>query len=58
VIKPGLDIIYTKIFDEMLKVMKTSDDPTTNYLVDEVQKCYPVAAISLVDEKQSTKGNH
>jgi len=44
----------------MLKVMKASDDPTIKYLVDEVQKCYPVATMPLVDEtKQSTpKGNH
>jgi len=60
VIKPGLDIKYTKIFDEMLKVMKTGDDPTVNYLVDEIQKCYSATTtIPLVDEKQSTpKGNH
>jgi len=56
VIKPGLqlDVPYTKIFDAMLKVMKVSDDPTINYLVDKIQKCYPATAIPLVDEKQST----
>ena len=38
VIKPGLEIKYTKLYDEMLRVMRTSDDPTVNYLVDEMQK--------------------
>ena len=38
VIKPGLEISYTKLFDEMLRVMKSSDDPTVNYLVNEIHK--------------------
>ena len=33
VIKPGIEIDYTKLFDEMLRVMESSDDPTVNYLV-------------------------
>ena len=33
VIKPGLAIKYTKLFDEMLRVMESNDDPTVNYLV-------------------------
>ena len=38
VIKPGLEIKYIKQFDEMLRLMKTSDDCTITYLVDEIQK--------------------
>ena len=38
VIRPGLEIKYTKQFDEMLRVMKTSDDCAISYLVDEIQK--------------------
>ena len=38
VIKPGLTINYTKLFDEMLRVMESSDDPTVNYLVNEIHK--------------------
>ena len=49
VIKPGLEIKFTKQFDEMLRVMRTSDDPAVNYLVDEMQKF----TMSSVDQKQS-----
>ena len=49
VIKPGLEIKYTKQFDEMLRVMRTSDDSAVNYLVDEMQKF----TTSSVDQKQS-----
>ena len=38
VIKPGLEINYTKLFEEMLRVMESSDDPTVNYLVNEIHK--------------------
>ena len=38
VIKPGLEIEYTKQFDEMLRVMKASDDSAVHYLVDKMQK--------------------
>ena len=31
VIKPGLAIKYMKLFDEILRVMESSDDPTVNY---------------------------
>ena len=49
VIKPGLEIKYTKQFDEMLRVMRTSDDSAVNYLVNEMQKF----TMSSVDQKQS-----
>ena len=49
VIKPGLEIKYTKQFDEMLRVMRTSDDSAVNYLVDEMQKF----TMSSVDQIQS-----
>ena len=51
VIRPGLEIKYTKLYDEMLGVMRTSDDPTVNYLVDEMQKF--TWSSDLVDQKQS-----
>ena len=55
VIKPGLEIKYTKLFDEMLEVMTTSDDSMINYLVDEIQKF-------LIDDegkkKPTPKGNY
>ena len=38
VIKPGLEIEYTKQFDEMLRMMRTSDDSAVNYLADKIQK--------------------
>ena len=38
VVKPGLEINFTKLFDEMLRVMESSDDPTVNYLVNEIHK--------------------
>ena len=38
VIKPGLQIDYTKQFDEMLLIMQSSDDPPVKYLADEVKK--------------------
>ena len=61
VIKPALEIKYTKQFDEILRVMKTSDDCTILYLVDEIQKSGLPAtgsSVPLVGEKQSTaKGN-
>ena len=39
VIKPGLQIDYTKQFDEMLLIMQNSDDPPVKYLADEIMKC-------------------
>lgn len=38
VIKPGLQIDFTKQFDEMLLIMQNSDDPPVKYLADEVMK--------------------
>ena len=63
VIKPGLEIKYTKQFDEMLRVLKTSDDCAIIYLVGEIQKFLSGlpstgSSVPLVGEKQSTaKGN-
>ena len=63
VIKPGLEIKYTKQFDEMLRVIKTSDDCAIIYLVGEIQKFIlglpPTgSSVPLIGEKQSTaKGN-
>ena len=49
VIKPGLEIKYTKQFDEMLRVMKTSDDCAISYLVDEIQKFQSASTRSVID---------
>jgi len=38
VINPGLQIGYTKQFDEMLLIMQNSDDPPVKYLADEIIK--------------------
>ena len=62
VIKPGLEIKYTKLFDGMLGVMRTSDDSTINYLVSEIQKFQSAASGSLIDDegenKPAPKGNY
>ena len=60
VIKPGLEINYTKLFDEMLRVMESSDDPTVNYLVNEIHKFSTSSSMSSVDQTQATqtKGNY
>ena len=50
VIKPGLEINYTKLFDEMLRVMESSDDPTVNYLVNEIHKFSITSSMSSVDQ--------
>ena len=50
VIKPGLEIEYTKQFDEMLRMMRASDDSAVNYLVDKMQK-FISATMSSVDQK-------
>ena len=52
VIKPGLEIKYTKLYNGMLEVMRTSDDPAVNYLVDEMQK-FTMSSVDPVDQKQS-----
>ena len=64
VIKPGLEIKYTKQFDEMLRVMRSSDDCAIIYLVDEIQKFISGSSSSMsllgIGEKQSVeaKGMH
>ena len=50
VIKPGLEINYTKLFDEMLRVMESSDDPTVNYLVNEIHKFSTSSSIPTQDK--------
>ena len=56
VIKPGLEINYTKLFDEMLRVMESSDDPTVNYLVNEIQKFRSSSSsMSSIDQIQATQ---
>ena len=59
VIRPGLEIDYTELFDEMLKIMESSDDPTVNYLVNEIHKFSLSSSMSSVDQTQTTqsKGN-
>ena len=58
VIKPGLEIEYTEQFDEMLRVMRNSDDPAVNYLVDKIQK-FTSTTMSSVDQNQTTcKGDY
>ena len=47
VIKPGLETNFTEQFDEMLRVMKTSDDCAISNLVQEVQRFYPVSMVGL-----------
>ena len=57
VIKPGLEINYTKLFDEMLRVMESSDDPTVNYVVKEIHKFSTSSSISSVDQATQSKGD-
>lgn len=47
VIKPGLEVGYTEQFDKMLNVMETSDDPTVNFVADEIRKFIAVVCIEL-----------
>ena len=59
VIKPGLEIEYTELFDEMLRIMKTSDDRTVNYLVDKIEKFTLRAPPLPVEQKPvASQGNH
>ena len=60
VIKPGVEINYTKLFDEMLRVMESSDNSTVNYLVDKIHKFYTSPSMLSVDQTQTTqsKGNY
>ena len=60
VIKPGLTIKYTKLFDETLRVMESSDDPTVNYLVNEIHKFSTSSSMSSVDRPKpavQSRGN-
>ena len=57
VIKPGLEINYMKLFDEMLRIMESSDDPTVNYLVEKIHKFYTPPSMPSVDQIQAT-GNY
>jgi len=68
VIEPGLGINCTKQFEEMLRVIATSDGYVINYLVGEMQKFISTSSVPflmpqpmpLVNEEQSTskgKGN-
>ena len=60
VIKPGLPIKYTNFFDEMLRVMESSDDPTVNYLIDEIHKFSTPHSMPSVDQPKpftQSKGN-
>ena len=56
VMKPGLEIEYTEQFDEMLRVMKTSDDSAVNYLVDKIQKFTSAATSSVKKWPATCKG--
>ena len=58
VIKPGLEIEYTKQFDEMLRVMKTSDDSAVNYLVNKIQKFTSTTMLSADQNQTTSKGNY
>lgn len=55
VIKPGLQIDYTKQFDEMLLIMQSSDDPLVKYLADEVKKAIeqPEASLGMSNRMSS-----
>ena len=60
VIRPGLEINYIKSFDEMLRVMESSDDPTVNYLVNEIHKFNTVSSMPSVDRPKpavQSRGN-
>ena len=38
VIKPGIEVGYTGQFDNMLKVMETSDDPAVKFVAEEIRR--------------------
>ena len=62
VIKPSLEIKYTILFDEMLKIMESIDNPTVRYLVDEINKfdksLSPSPPIQATQSKGESKGNN
>ena len=59
---PGLEIEYTELFDEVLRIMRTSDDRAVKYLVDKILDKIEQSTsttLSSADQKQATsKGNH
>ena len=59
VIRPGLEIKYTEQFDEMFRMMRTSDNPAVNYLIDMIDKFSSTPKLLCVDQKQATsRGNY
>ena len=59
VIRPGLEIEFTKLFDEMLTIMRTSDDLTVNYLVDKIEQFTLTSSLSPVEQMPiASQGNH
>ena len=60
VIKPGLEIDYTKQFDEILRTMRTSDDPAVNYLIDKIEQSTSTTLLSADQkpEQATSKGSH
>ena len=55
VIKPGLEISFSKLFDEVLRIMESSDDPTVNYLVDKIHKFSTSPSMPSVDQTHATQ---
>ena len=58
VIKPSLEIKYTILFDEMLKIMESIDNPTVRYLVDEINKFGKSLSPSPPIQATQSKGNN
>ena len=58
VIKPSLEIKYTILFDEMLKIMESIDNPTVRYLVDEINKFGKSLSPSPTIQATQSKGNN
>ena len=53
-IKPGLEIKYTKLFDDMLKIMESSDDPTVNCSVNKVHEFSTSSSMPSVVQTEAT----
>ena len=60
VIYPGLKNGYTKYFDEMLKIMESSDDALVKYLADKIHKFSTSSSMPSVDQTPATQseGNY
>ena len=59
VVRSGLEIEYTEQFDEMLRVMRASDNPAVNYLIDMIDKFSSTTKGLCVDQKQAaSRGNY